>query len=295
MSKLPNIAIGDLLDAGVHFGHKKSRWNPKMAPYIYGIKDDIHVIDLQQTAGLLKLATKVIYETVKNNGKVLFVGTKIQASSIISEYAEKCGQHYVNHRWLGGMLTNSGTINRSIKKLEELEKILGDEEVSSSYTKKELLDISRKCDKLQKSLGGIRTLSGKPDLLFVIDTNKEHLAIKEAQKLGIPVIAVVDTNSDPENIDYIIPGNDDAIRSIKYYCNIVSEASLAGIEEALIQSGVDIGEFAGNTASEKSAAARKVTKLKTNKKLATKTAKSDDSTESEFEKALESSSFNTEE
>jgi small subunit ribosomal protein S2 len=289
MSKIPSVTIAELLDSGVHFGHKKSRWNPKMAPYIYGIKDDVHVIDLQQTIGLLKRSLAVVYETVKNNGKVLFVGTKVQASSIIAEYAQKCGQFYVNHRWLGGMLTNWGTIQKSIKKLENLEKILADEEIAGAMTKKELLDISRKCEKLEKSLGGIRTLNGKPDLIFILDTNKEHIAIQESQKLGVPIVAVVDTNSDPDGIDYIIPGNDDAIRSIKLYCKLISDSALMGIEDALVASGVDIGELAGGSL-ERGAAAKKVTKLKTSgKKLATGKVENDAS--EEFEKALENANL----
>ena len=291
MSKIPSVTIAELLDSGVHFGHKKSRWNPKMAPYIYGIKDDVHVIDLQQTIGLLKRSLGVVYETVKNNGKVLFVGTKVQASSIIAEYAGKCGQFYVNHRWLGGMLTNWGTIQKSIKKLESLEKLLADEEIAGVMTKKELLDISRKIDKLEKSLGGIRTLNGKPDLIFILDTNKEHIAIKEAQKLGVPIIAVVDTNSDPDGIDYIIPGNDDAIRSIKLYCKLISDSALMGIEDGLVASGVDIGALASGS-MERGDAARKVTKLKTSgNKLAPGKVEGDSS--EEFEKALEKSNFDS--
>lgn len=289
MSKLPAFSVSTLLDAGVHFGHKKHRWNPKMSPYIYGIREDIHIIDLNQTVGLLKRALNVIYETVKKNGKILFVGTKVQASSIIAEYAEKCGQHYVNHRWLGGMLTNWGTISKSIKKLENLEKILNDEELSSAYTKKELLDISRKCEKLQKSLGGIRTLNGKPDLLVIIDTNKEHLAIEEAVKLGLPIIAIVDTNSDPDNVNFPIPGNDDAIRSIKLYCSLMSDTALAGIEDSLVASGVDIGALASN--EEKSKTAGKVSKLKTsNKKISHNTldpVENSGSNVDEFSEALE--------
>jgi len=292
MSKVPSVAISELLDAGVHFGHKKSRWNPKMAPYIYGIRDDVHIVDLQQTASLAKHALKAVYDVVKNNGKVLFVGTKVQASSIVAEYASKCGQFYVNHRWLGGMLTNWGTIIKSIKKLESLEKTLSDPEVSETYTKKELLEMSRNCEKLEKSLGGIRTLGGKPDLLFIIDTNKEHLAIKEAQKLGIPILAVVDTNSDPDGIDYLIPGNDDAIRSIKLYCQLISNAALAGIEEALVQSGVDVGELV-SSGGDRHAAAKKVTKLKTAKKLVSQDATAE--TSAEFEKAMESNKFEGEE
>ncbi len=241
MSNLPVVTIADLLDAGIHFGHNSSRWNPKMAPYIYGVRDNIHIIDLQQTEPLMKIALKKIYETVKNNGKVLFVGSKVQATDLVAQYAEKCGQFYVNNRWLGGTLTNWGTISKSIKTLDNLEKTLEDEESNDKYTKKELSDFSRKREKLLKSLAGIRKIGGKPDLLVVIDTNKEHLAIKEAQKLAIPVIAVVDSNSNPDGIDYPIPGNDDAIRSIRLYCDLFSAAALAGIQDSLTESGADAG------------------------------------------------------
>lgn len=243
MSKVQTVNIKELLDAGVHFGHKTSRWNPKMAPYIYGSRDDIHVIDLQQTVALMQRALNVMCETVKKNGKILFVSTKVQASEIIAEYAEKCGQYYVNHRWLGGMLTNWGTISNSIKKLDKLEKVLANEEEYSGYTKKEILEMTRKKDKLLRSLGGIRHIDTKPNLLVIIDTNKEHLAIQEAVKLRIPIIAIVDTNSNPDNIDHPIPGNDDAIRSIKLYCSLFAEAILAGIEESLVASGVDLGSI----------------------------------------------------
>lgn len=241
MSNLPKVSVTELLDAGIHFGHKTSRWNPKMAPYIYGVRDNIHIIDLQQTVPLLELALKKIYETVKNNGKVLFVSSKVQATDLIAEYAEKCGQFYVNNRWLGGMLTNWGTISKSIKKLDSIEKILEDEDLHAEYTKKEVLDFTRKKEKLLKSLAGIRKIGGRPDLLVIIDTNKEHLAISEAVKLGVPIVAVVDSNSNPDRIDYPIPGNDDAIRSIKLYCSLFAEAALAGIQDALADSGVDIG------------------------------------------------------
>lgn len=244
MSKLPACSISDLLDAGVHFGHKTARWNPKMAPYIYGVKDNIHIVDLQQTLPMLYSALNEIFEVVKNNGKVLFVGTKIQATEIIAEYAEKCGQYYVNHRWLGGMITNWGTVSRSIRTLDNLEKTLDDEELAASYTKKERLELTRKKDKLLKSLGGIRNMGGKPDLIVVIDTNKEKIAIQEAQKLNIPVVAIVDTNSNPDNIEFPVPGNDDAIRSIKLYLDLAARAALAGIEESLTRSGVDLGESA---------------------------------------------------
>lgn len=241
MANLPSVGVSDLLDAGIHFGHKASRWNPKMAPYIYGTRDDIHIIDLQQTLPLLNIALNKIYETVKNNGKVLFVGSKVQASELIAEYAEKCGQFYVNHRWLGGMLTNWVTVSKSIKKLDRIEKTLSDPELNLRYTKKEILDLTRKKDRLMRSFSGIRKIGGKPDLIVIIDSNKEHLAILEAKCLNIPIAAVVDTNSDPDSIDFPIPGNDDAIRSIKLYCKLFADAALAGIEDALSDSGVDVG------------------------------------------------------
>ena len=241
MSNLPKVSVADLLDAGIHFGHKTSRWNPKMAPYIYGVRDKVHIIDLQQTVPLMQIGLQKIYETVKNNGKVLFVSSKVQATELIAEYAEKCGQFYVNNRWLGGMLTNWSTISKSIKKLDHIEKVLEDEELIATYTKKEILDFSRKRGKLLKSLSGIRKIGGRPDLLVIIDTNREHLAISEAVKLGVPIVAVVDTNSDPDNINYPIPGNDDAIRSIRLYCSIFADAALAGIQDALADSGVDVG------------------------------------------------------
>ncbi len=241
MSNLPKVSVGDLLDAGIHFGHKTSRWNPKMAPYIYGSRDNIHIIDLQQTVPLMQIALKKIYETVKNNGKVLFVSSKVQATDLVAEYAEKCGQFYVNNRWLGGMLTNWSTISKSIKKIDNIEKVLEDGELVATYTKKEVLDLNRKREKLLKSLAGIRKIGGRPDLIVVIDTNKEHLAISEAVKLGVPLVAVVDSNSDPDNIDYPIPGNDDAIRSIRLYCHLFAEAALAGIQDAMTDAGADAG------------------------------------------------------
>jgi small subunit ribosomal protein S2 len=245
MSNFPSFTIKEMLEAGIHFGHKSMRWNPKMAPFVYGSRNGIHIIDLQKTAVLLNRAMKVAMETAKRRGaKILFVGTKRQATDSIKEAASKCGQFYVNHRWLGGMLTNWNTVSKSIKTLEEFEAILktaaGEEE--SKYNKKELLDMDRKRQKLENVLGGIRTLGGKPDLIFVIDTNKEKIAIEEAKKLNIPVIAVIDTNSNPDSIDYVIPGNDDATKSIKFYCDIISEAILCGMEKFLSESGVDLGE-----------------------------------------------------
>ena len=282
MTDLPKFSIKDLLEAGVHFGHKASRWNPKMAPYIYGTKDDVHIINLQQTHALLSSALKVIYETTKRNGCVLFVGTKVQASNLVGEYAEKCGQYYVNHRWLGGMLTNWGTVSRSLKRLESLEKLLEDEEAAESYTKKELLEFSRSKNKLLMSLGGIRNMGGKPDLMVVIDTNKEHLAIKEARTLGIPIIAITDTNSDPDLVTYPIPGNDDAIRSIKLYSELFYQAALKGIEEALSASGVDLGAVSADEAVTKTSAGG-IKKAKSTKRVSK--VKAVDS--GDFEKALE--------
>lgn len=247
MSQIPQFTIKELLDAGVHFGHKTMRWNPKMKPYIFGERDNIHIIDLQQTVPLLHRALTEVHNVVKNNGRVLFVGTKRQASQIVADAATRCGQYYVNHRWLGGMLTNWGTISKSIKTLTELESKLKEantnefEEGTSKLTKKEILDLDRKIQKLKKSLDGIREMGGKPDLLFVIDTNKESLAIKEAVRLGIPVIAILDSNSNPDDISLPIPGNDDATRSITLYTRLISEAALSGIHHSLKESGVDLG------------------------------------------------------
>ena len=248
MKKIPSVTISELIEAGAHFGHKTMRWNPKMSSYLYGIKDDVHIIDLQQTLPLLNSALEKIYDVARNNGRILFVGTKTQASDVVSEAAKRCGQYYINHRWLGGTLTNWITINKSIKKLSDLERSIEkadiDEENSDrlNFTKKERLDITRKIEKLEKALGGIREMGGLPNLLFVIDTNKEDIAIQEAKKLGIPVIAILDSNSNPDNINYPIPGNDDATRAIKLYCRLVSDAVLFGMQESLVASGVDLGE-----------------------------------------------------
>lgn len=242
--ELPSFTIKEMLEAGVHFGHKTMRWNPKMSPFIYGTRNGVHIIDLQKTAPLMLLAMREVYKIARNNGKILFVGTKRQASESIKESATRCGQFFVNKRWLGGMLTNWSTVSQSIKKLEEIENILESENSgeTAKYSKKELLDFDRKRQKLEDSLGGIRKMRGKPDIIFVIDTNQEDIAIKEAQKLNIPVIAVVDTNSDPDGIDYIIPGNDDAEKSINLYCSLISETILKAIEDSLVSSGVDVAQ-----------------------------------------------------
>jgi len=219
--KIPKITIEQLLEAGVHLGHKTLRWNPKMKKYIFGKRDSIHIIDLTQTLELTKVALQKVYETISNNGKILFVSTKKQASEAIADIAKETDQFFVNYRWLGGMLTNWGTISNSIKKLKKLETDLNSE--NRGFTKKELLKMSIKKDKLQRSLGGIANMKKVPDLVFVIDTNYESLAIHESVKLGIPIIAILDSNSNPDGIDYPIPGNDDARRAIDLYCNLIKE------------------------------------------------------------------------
>ncbi len=236
---LPEFTLRQLLEAGVHFGHQTQRWNPKMKPYIYGSRNGIHIIDLTQTVPLLDQALQVISETVAKGGSVLFVGTKRQAQKPVAEAAEKCAQYYINHRWLGGTLTNWQTVSRSIKRLKEIDEKL--ETGAEGMTKKERLGLERQQAKLQAALGGIREMGGPPDLLFVIDVNKEALAVAEARKLGIPVVAVVDTNCDPDGIDYIIPGNDDAVRAISLYCDLAARAALDGMSAQLGAAGVDIG------------------------------------------------------
>ena len=218
---MKQISIKDLLDAGVHFGHRTNRWNPKMSDFIFGHRNGIHIIDLQQTLIFFQNALKTVEDFAKEGKNILFVGTKRQASDIIEKYALDCDQYFINKRWLGGMLTNWDTIQNSIKKLKDMEDILLNK--TSSYTKKELLKFENSVEKLNKALGGIKNMSGKPDLLFIVDTNKEILAVKEANKIGIPIVAVIDSNSDPEGIYHPIPGNDDAIRSIEYYCSAISD------------------------------------------------------------------------
>jgi small subunit ribosomal protein S2 len=253
-----------LLEAGVHFGHQTHRWNPKMAPFIYGSRNNIHIIDLTQTVPLLHQALLTVSDVVSKGGRVLFVGTKRQASEAVAEAAKSCAQYYVNHRWLGGTLTNWRTISNSIKRLKSLEEMLQGE--THGLTKKELLQLTREKDKLERALGGIKDMGALPDLMFVIDTNKESIAIAEARKLHMPVVAVVDSNSDPEGISHPIPGNDDAGRAITLYCDLISRAAINGIERAQGAVGVDIGaaeepisepELAGEEASEESSADRR--------------------------------------
>lgn len=236
---LPDFTMRQLLEAGVHYGHQTARWNPRMGEYIYGDRNGIHILDLTQTVPMLDTALKVVRDTVAKGGRILFVGTKRQAQKSIAESAEKCAQYYMNHRWLGGTLTNWKTIQNSIARLKSLDEILAGG--AEGLTKKERLNMEREQAKLQASLGGIREMGGTPDLLFVIDVGKEALAITEAKKLGIPVVGVVDTNCSPKDVDFIIPGNDDASRAIALYCDLVSRAALDGMTAQMGAAGVDLG------------------------------------------------------
>ncbi len=240
---LPSFSMRQLLEAGVHFGHHTRRWNPKMSPYIFGVRNKIHIIDLQQTVPMLHQAMAAVRAVAAAGGRVLFVGTKRQASKIISDRATRCGQYYVDHRWLGGMLTNWKTISNSIKRLKDLEEqLVGGSEESTGLTKKELLRLTRERDKLDRALGGIKDMGAPPDIIVVIDTNKEAIAVQEAKKLKIPVVAILDSNSDPDGIDYPIPGNDDSLRAIELYCELLSAAVIDGLQEEARSSGVDVGE-----------------------------------------------------
>jgi len=236
---LPEFSMRQLLEAGVHYGHQTQRWNPRMQEFIYGDRNGIHILDLTQTVPMLDAALNIIRDTVAKNGRILFVGTKRQAQRPVAEAAEKCAQYYMNHRWLGGTLTNWKTVSNSISRLKAIDEKMA--EGAEGLTKKERLGMEREQVKLQASLGGIREMGGVPDLLFVIDVNKEDLAILEAKKLGIPVVAVVDTNCSPAGVDYIIPGNDDAARAISLYCDLAARAALDGMSAQLGAAGVDIG------------------------------------------------------
>ena len=239
---MPEYSLRTLLEAGVHFGHHTRRWNPAMAPYLFGIRNQVHIIDLQQTVPLLDRALKAVRDITANGGRVLFVGTKRAAADYVAEAATRCGQYYVNHRWLGGMLTNWKTITGSIKRLRQMDDIINGD--TQGLTKKEVLDLTRDRDKLERALGGIKEMGGLPDILFIIDTNKEKLAVEEARKLGIPVVAVLDSNSDPDGVTYPVPGNDDAIRAIMLYCDLVAGAVLDGISAEIVASGRDYGAAA---------------------------------------------------
>jgi small subunit ribosomal protein S2 len=240
---LPDYNMRQLLEAGVHFGHQTHRWNPKMAPYIFGGRNGIHVLDLAQTVPMLHQALVAVRDVVASGGRVLFVGTKRQAAEPIARHATQCAQYYMNSRWLGGTLTNWQTISNSIKRLRELETLL-EGEGANGLTKKEILNLTRERSKLELALGGIKEMGGVPELMFVVDTNKEAIAIAEAKTLGIPVIAILDSNCDPDGIDYPIPGNDDASRAIELYCSLISKAVIAGIEDSSASSGVDMGAAA---------------------------------------------------
>ncbi len=238
----PVVTMQQLIEAGAHFGHQTHRWNPRMKPYIFGARNGVHIIDLSQTVPLFARALDFVQDTVRAGGKVLFVGTKRQAQEPIAEAARRSGQHFVNHRWLGGMLTNWKTISGSIRRLKSLDEQLSGE--ISGLTKKEVLQLTRERDKLELSLGGIREMGGIPDVMFVIDANKEDLAIKEAGVLGIPVVAVLDSNVDPSGIAFPIPGNDDAARAVRLYCDAIAEAASSGKGRATIDSGQDVGAMA---------------------------------------------------
>ncbi len=236
---MPAFNMRQLLEAGVHFGHQSHRWNPKMAPFIFGARNSIHIVDLAQTVPLLHQALVAVSDVVAKGGRVLFVGTKRQAGEAVADAAKRSAQYYINHRWLGGTLTNWKTISQSIRRLRQLDDMLGGD--THGRTKKELLNLTRERDKLNQGLGGIRDMGGLPDLLFVIDTNKEDIAIKEAQKLKIPIVAVVDTNCDPDGIDFPIPGNDDAGRAITLYCDLIARAAIDGLGRGQSSAGIDIG------------------------------------------------------
>ena len=239
---IPQFTLRQMVEAGVHFGHHARRWNPQMAPYIYGKKDNIHIIDLQKTYPMLYTALAAARDIAAQGGKVLFVGTKRQAQDIVKENAERCGQYYVNHRWLGGMLTNWKTVYKSISRLVKLNE-MEEKNAYEGYTKKEMLNLKKEREKLASELSGIMNMGGQPDLLFVIDTPKEALAVKEAKKLGIPVIGITDTNANPNDVDFPVPGNDDAIRAIQFYCELVSGAVLDGMQAEIAAQGVKVEEM----------------------------------------------------
>ena len=237
---LPTFTMRQMLEAGVHFGHSTRRWNPKMEQFIFGARNKTHILDLQQTMPMLQQALQALSDVTSRGGRVLFVGTKRAASEKIAETALNCGQYYVNHRWLGGMLTNWSTVSQSIRRLRDLQSRFETGEINQ-LTKKEILQLTREQEKLERTLGGIKEMGGIPDMLFILDTNKEAIAVQEANRLGIPVIAVVDSNANPDGVDYIVPGNDDAMRAISFYCELVQAAVLDGLQTELMKSGGDAG------------------------------------------------------
>ena len=239
---IPDFTMRQLLEAGVHFGHHTRRWNPKMAPFIFGVRNGVHIINLEETVPMLGRALQALRDVAAGGGRVLFVGTKRQAQEPIADAAKRCGQYFVNHRWLGGMLTNFKTISASIKRLKDLDEKIANPE--SGLTKREILELSRDRDKLERALGGIKEMGGLPDILFVIDTNKEAIAVQEANRLKIPVVAILDSNSSPDGIAYPIPGNDDAMRAINLYCDMMAQAVLDGLQAEMVASGADVGAAA---------------------------------------------------
>jgi len=238
---LPTFTMRQMLEAGVHFGHNTRRWNPRMEPYIFGERNKIHILDLQQTVPMFHAALKALGDVASRGGRVLFVGTKRAAAEKIAETAKACGQYYVNHRWLGGMLTNWSTVSQSIRRLRELEERMDGDEIHQ-LTKKEILQLTREREKLERTLGGIKEMGGLPDILFILDTNKEAIAVQEANRLNIPVVAIVDSNANPDGVDYLVPGNDDAMRAIAFYCEMAQAAVLDGLQTELMKSGGDAGE-----------------------------------------------------
>ncbi len=261
---MPVVTLKELFEAGVHFGHNTRRWNPKMHEYLFGVRNKVHIIDLEQTVPLMQNALQQLRDTAAKGGRVLFVGTKRQAQDKIADAAKRCGQYYVNHRWLGGMLTNWETISKSIKRLRELNDKLDTQ--GAKFTKKEALTMTRHRDKLERALGGIKDMGGVPDIIFVVDTTKESLAIKDAQKLGLPVVAILDSNSDPDGITFPIPGNDDAARAIELYTDMAAQAVLDGIEAEVVASGSDLGAAVNVPKSETKVAKKKDTKPKAKSK-----------------------------
>jgi small subunit ribosomal protein S2 len=239
---LPVFTMRQLLEAGVHFGHHTRRWNPLMKPFIFGVRNNVHIIDLEQTVPMLHQAMSAVRDVAANGGRVLFVGTKRQAQDKVAAAAQRCGQYYVNHRWLGGMLTNWKTMSLSIKRLRELDEQQADHSRQAVLTKKELLQLSREREKLDRALGGITEMGGLPDILFIIDVPREELAIQEATKLKIPVVAICDSNANPNGVTYAVPGNDDALRAIELYCDLIAGSVLDGLQAELMASGVDVGE-----------------------------------------------------
>ncbi len=267
---MPVVDMRALLEAGVHFGHQKHRWNPKMSPFIYGDRNGVHIIDLSQTVPYMTRAIMSIRDVVAGGGRVLFVGTKRQASPIVAEAAKRCGQYYVNHRWLGGMLTNWQTISQSIRRLKALDEQLNQEH--TGLTKKETLQLTRQYDKLNLSLGGIQDMGGLPDIIVVVDVNRDDIAVAEANRLGIPVVGVIDTNSTPDGIDYPIPGNDDATRAIRLYCDLIADAVLDGIQADLAAQGVDLGAAAETPVEEAAAPAEEAAPVEETQEPAEATA-----------------------